>query len=169
MVGETCNCKRCGVKCRVTATQKSEAHHLRRNTVPEGMCANCAVSEWLANTYPINMILEESKRGPSILLIPAMQEQFAELILKDSDLTPEEIDWQLVVDNWNLPMKVKCRPTNPHRPGDTMIRSLAKKQVRDESLFQSLTNWIEGETGRPTLNTALSFIPENEDDGGYIC
>lgn len=169
--GAECNCDRCGVRCRVGAVEPSKAKMLRHSTKPKGYCNNCAVTEFLANTYPPNMIIEESQHGAEILLFPAIQQQFAMIMAGRSDMIPEEINWQTVVDNWSLPLKVKLSPQNCHLPGDSVTRKLTKQHIRDESLFSVLTRVVEEQEGRPTLATALSFMPDEDehDAGGYIC
>ena len=87
-------------------------------------------------------------------------------------MMPEEINWQLVVDNWNLPLKVKHSPTNPHLPGDSVMRNLAKRHVREETLGNALKSMIEEATGYPvqSAHDNLSYIPEDgPNDDGYIC
>jgi hypothetical protein len=137
---------------------------LRKAAVPKGYCVNCAVTEWMANTYPCNMILEESSHGAQILLVPQIQEQFASIMLAaNADASPEEIDWQQVVANWDLPLKVKRSGVNPHLPGDSMRRKLGHKEYKREQfdMFQSLRG--------SDIEDRLSYIPDIEDDGGYIC
>ena len=73
----TTDCERCGAKIKVDATPGSEAKMLRRSKVPKGFCINCAVHNWLRNTYPPNIQLAES--GPEILLIPHIQTVFADI------------------------------------------------------------------------------------------
>lgn len=107
-------CERCGARLKVNAIPGSEAKMLRRSKVPKGLCINCAVQDWLRNTYPPNILLAES--GPKILLYPIIQEKFADLMRAGlSDATPDEIDWQRVVENWDLPFpkKIKPSPMNP--------------------------------------------------------
>jgi len=87
----------------------------------------------MVNTYPVNMIIEESEHGPSLLLYPHIQEQFVVIMRSgNADMIPEEIDWELVVKNWALPLKVKTSPMNPHRPGDGVKRALAHMEFADE-------------------------------------
>jgi len=87
---------------------------LRRSKVPKGLCVNCAVHDWLRNTYPCNMFLAES--GPGSLVYPHIQEQFAGIMrVGMADAMPDEINWDLIIENWDLPFphKVKPRATNP--------------------------------------------------------
>jgi len=92
----------------------SEARLLRRSKVPKGFCINCAVHNFLRNTYPPNIQLAES--GPGILLIPHIQKVFADIMKAGfADANPDEIDWQRIVDNWELPFlkKVRLSASNP--------------------------------------------------------
>lgn len=104
------NCERCGAHCRVDALRSSDAKMLRRSKEPKGLCINCAVSDWLRNTYPPNILLAQS--GPKVLLFPHIQEQFAEIMkVGFADAKPDEIVWQRIVDNWELPFPKKIKPS----------------------------------------------------------
>lgn len=104
------NCQRCGAQLKVDAVPGSKAKMLRRSKDAKGLCINCAVHDWLHNTYPPNIQLAES--GPQILLYPMIQEKFADLMRTGlSDATPDEIDWQRIVDNWELPFPKKVKPS----------------------------------------------------------
>ena len=105
------NCERCGAKLKVDAMPGSKAKMLRRSKEPKGLCINCAVSNWLRNTYPPNILLAQS--GPEILLFTHIQEQFAEIMkVGFADARPDEIDWQRIVDNWELPFPNKIKPSS---------------------------------------------------------
>jgi len=109
-----CQCERCGAQLQVGPAPGSEARLLRRSKVPKGFCVNCAVHNFLRNTYPPNIQLAES--GPEILLIPHIQTVFADIMKAGfADAIPDEIDWQRIVDNWELPFlkKVKRTASNP--------------------------------------------------------
>ena len=108
------NCERCRTQLKVDAKRNSNAKMLRRSKEPKGICVNCAVHDWLRNTYPPNMLLAQS--GPNVLLYTHIQEQFAELMkVGFADANPDEIDWQRIVDNWDLPFptKLKTSGMNP--------------------------------------------------------
>ena len=110
----TTNCERCGVQLQVDAVPGSEAKMLRRSKMPKGFCINCAVHDFLRNTYPPNIQLAES--GPQILLIPHIQTLFAGIMKAGfADANPDEINWQRIVDNWELPFpnKIKLSSMNP--------------------------------------------------------
>jgi hypothetical protein len=64
------------------------------------MTQGCAASNWLQHVEPVCHLT----RDPSVLLVPAMQEQFGRILAAGhSDAELPEIDWRSVVDNWNLP------------------------------------------------------------------
>lgn len=109
-----CQCERCGVRLQVGPAPGSEARLLRRSKVPKGFCINCAVHNFLRNTYPPNIQLAES--GPEILLIRHIQDVFVGIMKAGfADANPDEIDWQRIVDNWELPFSkgVKTSGMNP--------------------------------------------------------
>lgn len=110
---EIINCQRCGARCRITGPPGKKAKMLRFAKGP-GLCVNCAVHDFLRNTYPPNILIAQS--GPKVLLFPHIQEQFAEIMKSGfADASPDEIDWQIIVDNWDLPFphKMKKSPMNP--------------------------------------------------------
>lgn len=110
------HCRRCNAKLKLDPIPDSKARMLRRAKVSKGYCLNCAVHDWLRNTYPPNILLAQS--GPSVLLFPHIQEQFAGIMKSQlSDAKSDEIDWQKIVDNWDLPFpdKLKPSPMNPVR------------------------------------------------------
>jgi len=185
-------CLRCGRPCK-TGSPDPKAAMLRKST--SGFCLDCAVTDWLRNTYPVNLLLgaapllgtkaarheqeqwdahwddaddwssptfaaaarrterleeaigpalrgdtstldalvaekeaaearreqgrrERAERRPeSKLLIPAIREQFAEIMQAAfAQARPEDIGWEWIVDNWALPFpktrgnKGACRP-----------------------------------------------------------
>lgn len=107
-------CGRCGARCKVEGPGNPDAKMLRRSSEPKGLCVNCATHDWLRNTYPCNMLLASS--GPKILLWPAIREQFADILRAgSSDCDPDEINWTLINENWELPFphKIKPSPSNP--------------------------------------------------------
>lgn len=108
------NCERCGARLKVDTPRSSNAKMLRRSKEPKGLCVNCAVHDFLRNTYPPNILLAQS--GPKVLLFPHIQEQFAELMKEGhADAKPDEIVWERIVENWALPFpkKIKTSGMNP--------------------------------------------------------
>lgn len=103
-------CGRCKTPCKVDKLRNPKAKMLRRSKEPKGLCINCAVHDWLRNTYPPNILLAQS--GPKMLLFPHIQQQFAGIMrIAFADAKPDEIDWQRIVDNWDLPFPHKIKPT----------------------------------------------------------
>ena len=109
------HCERCEARCKMTGQRNSDAKMLRHSNGPKGLCVNCAVHDWLRNTYPPNILL--AKSGPKILLYPHIQKQFAGIMQTGlADAKPDEIDWDRIVENWDLPFphKIKPGPSNPY-------------------------------------------------------
>jgi len=102
-------CKRCKVLCKVAGPRNPKAKMLRRSK-GKGLCVNCAVHDWLRNTYPCNILLAQS--GPKSLVHPDIQEQFAGIMKTGmADAMPDEINWSLIIENWDLPFPSKIKPS----------------------------------------------------------
>lgn len=107
-------CNRCGANLRVDPQTGSRATMLKRAETAKGYCIQCAVHDWLRHTYPPNIQLAES--GPTILLHPHVQKLFGEIMdIQHSDAQLDEINWNLIVENWELPWPEPMRTldTNP--------------------------------------------------------
>jgi hypothetical protein len=112
---------------------------LRRAAGP-GLCINCAAHDWLRNTYPANLLLAQS--GPKSLAFPHIQEQFAGLMkMANSDARPDEINWQRIIDNWELPFpnKVRARAENP-ADQEELDRERKKGPFREAALKGEFDN-----------------------------
>ncbi|MFB0523950.1 MAG: hypothetical protein ACETVZ_00290 [Phycisphaerae bacterium] len=108
------HCERCEARCKIDSLRNPDAKILRHSKEPKGLCVNCAVHDWLRNTYPPNILLAQS--GPKILLYPHIQKQFAEIMRSGfADAKPDEIDWERIIENWDLPFpnKIKRSCSNP--------------------------------------------------------
>lgn len=105
----TTTCLRCGATVTFTAAiARSEARLLRHSSVPEGFCANCALTAWLRSTSPLDMLIEQ--QGTKTLLNEAVQQQIgAVLRAGESDATMPEFDWGWIIAHWSLPLKAKAR------------------------------------------------------------
>lgn len=116
------NCERCGARCRVAGPGNPKAKMLRRSAKPAGFCVNCATHQWLLNTYPVNIQLAES--GPSILLHPQVRELFADIMRAgNADAKPDEINWNLMCENWELPWP------KGHRVKPSAVNPLSKDEI----------------------------------------
>lgn len=130
---DTVDCSRCGQRCRVDPLPGSKAKMLRWST--KGLCVNCAVHDWLRNTYPPNLILAGS--GPKVLLFTHIQEQFTEIMkIGFADAKPDEIDWQRIVDNWELPFKNKVKGTAMNPASQDVLDMEPEMQAREENFFR---------------------------------
>lgn len=110
---ENVTCERCKAACKVAGPQNPNAKMLRYSKEPKGLCVNCAVHDHLRNTYPVNVLLQS---GPKALRFSHIQEQFAGIMrMQFADAQPDEINWNLIIENWDLPFphKVKSRAENP--------------------------------------------------------
>jgi hypothetical protein len=112
-------CNRCRRPLRIAESRRKNSKPFRLAKTPDGVCPDCVMTQFLYNTYPINMQIDEA--GPELLLKPGVCEAFeASGLLNGCDLTIGEINWQRVVDNWNLPVAInKKDPRNPYRMGDS--------------------------------------------------
>lgn len=109
-----CKCRRCGASCKVDPKPDSQSRMLKRSAKPKGLCVNCTVHDQLRHLYPANLLLASS--GPRVLALPHIQQQFAAILKSaDSDAEPDEINWDVIIANWELPFatKVKSTATNP--------------------------------------------------------
>jgi hypothetical protein len=104
---DTMNCSRCGQPCKLATTSTEDARLLRHATHPEtaGYCPDCATTDFFKNHSPFGQIIEfHGNAGKAMLLDPRVQQQFASLMQTGkADASPDEINWQRVHDNWNLP------------------------------------------------------------------
>lgn len=93
-------CQRCSAPCRVNPDRNPDARLMRRST-SEGLCANCAMTDFLKTMEPLSTVI--STKGPEILLNPAVQRQVAAVLAAgEADAEPSEIDWTAVVGQWDF-------------------------------------------------------------------
>lgn len=92
-------CERCCAPCRANPERRAEARLLRH--ADRGVCVNCGITLFLKGTPPISTLL--AARGASVLLGKAVQAQVSRIILAgQADAHPDEIDWMIVVAQWEL-------------------------------------------------------------------
>lgn len=141
-IGARANCDRCKREIEVAPPKNETSYPFRLAVVPKGVCADCVMTQFLYNTYPINMQLDES--GPQLLLNPYNRDALLMSgILETGDLTVDEINWQRVVDNWALPVKTQTSAKNPYRMGDAAksqqsLRELEDATVRGDKVIVSM-------------------------------
>lgn len=96
-------CNRCGIPCKIATQSNEDARLLRKSTIPQGYCPDCAVAHFLQVVSPLGQLIHDPAK--QLLWEPA-QKQFAEVMKAGgADLNPEQINWQRVVENWDLPFK----------------------------------------------------------------
>ncbi len=129
------HCERCDARCKVTGQRNPEAKMLRRSKEPKGLCVNCAVHDWLRNTYPVNLLLAQS--GPKALALPHIREQFTGIMRTGfADAKPDEIDWDRIVENWDLPFKNKVKATAMNPASQDVLDMEPEMQARQENFFR---------------------------------
>ena len=158
MIETIVHCERCGLRCRA-GVGSPKAKMLRRAV--KGFCVNCAVHDWLRNTYPINMQLAES--GPGILVHPHIRELFADIMrVGCADANPDEINWNLINENWELPFpnKVKPRADNPVTQEQLdEIKAGKYKAIDTPPLhFKVINSFEEANELEPGLGTKLNKL-----------
>ena len=97
-------CLRCTRPCEVSPPTAPPGRLLTRSASPSGLCPNCAVRTFLAAT-PLARLAETSPAGPAAFLVPHVQAQFVQLMARGgAQMRPDEIDWEAVVAQWDLPL-----------------------------------------------------------------
>ena len=114
--GTKVTCPRCGKPCTVRRGPREGERPLTCSNTRKGLCANCAVTRWLKETFPELLTAEENAAlephrndprwridgGPAALLLPHIQQQFeAVMRVGNCPVSPDEIDWPTIVANWN--------------------------------------------------------------------
>lgn len=116
--GAIANCERCGRKLRVAAQRREASAPFKLSKNIKGFCPECVMTQFLYNTYPINMQIDEA--GPQVLLNPLIRDAFLMSgILDGCDMSIEEINWHYLVENWSLPVKIQKTGLNPYRMGES--------------------------------------------------
>src|SRR4051812_30690884 len=106
----TCNCDRCGCPCQVADEPSSpEARPIRKARVAKGCCGNCAITQYIKTGPLMDVIPGGHNSVPGfdigqVLRMPHVQQQFAAVFRAGhiSDIAAE-VDWEQVIDNWDLP------------------------------------------------------------------
>ncbi len=121
---------------RLAAKRNEKSAPFRLAKIPKGVCANCVVTQFLYNTYPLNQQIDEA--GPDLLLKPLIGDAFLMSgILDDCDMKVDEIDWRLVVKNWALPVKITKSAQNCYRMGEAAERKkLQEEYERADEAFE---------------------------------
>jgi ribosomal protein S27AE len=101
------NCSRCGAACKLADSTTEDARLLKHATKPEtsGFCPDCGVTDFFKHHSPLAMLMEQNPLGGKKMLLDVrVQEHFSKLLeAGNADASPQEINWQRVYDNWELP------------------------------------------------------------------
>lgn len=102
---EVVNCERCNRLCKLAPIPESKAKLLKRAKTPKGgLCINCSATSFIMSIP--TLMVGINKNGVDILLNQHVVNQFTEVLKAGfADANPNEIDWELVVKNWHLPIK----------------------------------------------------------------
>lgn len=112
-------CLRCGVPCRIATEQAQNARLMRNSLTTDGHCVNCAMTYYIRFGDGFGLIpwRVEDRR---LFEYRGVQEAIERLlIVGNSDARPGDIDWSLVVKNWELPFEneqVQWRPSGAAAP-----------------------------------------------------
>lgn len=100
----TTACKRCGRQCKGASTQAPNARPFKR--AMKGHCANCAVTKFFRDDDENGLgFALPAGFDPQGLRLPHIQAQFLRVLqVGGSEMGPEEIDWSVVIANWELPL-----------------------------------------------------------------
>jgi hypothetical protein len=97
------NCPRCNKKCVAEISGNQQARPLRKSD--KGMCLECTATSVFLSLPAAGMFPKEA------MLLPHIQEQFAAVLrVGQADAQAYEVDWQRVVENWDLPFPRKLAP-----------------------------------------------------------
>lgn len=104
---ELAKCVRCGKLCVVGGPPNPEARLIPYATAQEaktqGLCADCAVAVFIKAQPALMFGIELN--GTKMLLDSRVQQRFGEImVIGKADAKLEEVNWQRVVDNWELPI-----------------------------------------------------------------
>ena len=94
-------CIRCGRPCQPGENKNPKARPFKR--ARKGLCENCVVTQFLLCDDLESVRIGLLKNGIEVLKIPAIQKQFAEMLkVGGSELPADDIDWEIVVNQWDL-------------------------------------------------------------------
>jgi hypothetical protein len=112
--GKIVECVRCHAPCRVASARNVHGRPFQYgNGDGKGFCANCAVTEFLISPeIDISYLLPEGTDIRKALRAPHIQELFGQMLkVGMADLKDAEINWNAVIENWDLPFPKIKRPT----------------------------------------------------------
>ena len=103
------SCVRCGKTCRSGKSKNTDARPFRR--AKKGLCENCVVTSFLLSPELEALTINLMKVGVETLKVPAIREQFSNILeAGNSELPAENIDWDAVIGQWDLPFPKGYKP-----------------------------------------------------------
>ena len=102
-------CIRCGQPCQPGESKDLEARPFR--FTKKGLCGNCVVTQFLLSADMAGIRNGLLRNGIEVLRVKAIQEQFAAILkVGHSELSEEQIDWEAVLNQWDLPFPKGYQP-----------------------------------------------------------
>jgi len=105
----TVKCQRCSRVCLAEVSQIQNARPFRNGL--HGLCTNCAVTSFFKDPdveQGVGFALPPDF-DPQGLLLPHIQVQFQKILnVGQSELRYEQIEWGIVLSNWDLPIGRKA-------------------------------------------------------------
>lgn len=103
------SCVRCNQPCQPGETINPEARPFR--LAEKGLCENCVVTQFLLSDDVEPLRAGLLRNGIQVLKNPAIQEQFAKILkVGGSELPVERINWDIVIETWDLPFPKGYEP-----------------------------------------------------------
>ena len=107
-------CVRCGKMCRPAESNNPNARPFRK--AKKGLCENCVVTQFLLCDDLEVLRIGLLRNGIEVLKNPNIQNQFSQILkVGRSELLAENIDWDTVIEQWDLPF-----PKRSLSVGDSM-------------------------------------------------
>jgi len=109
---EIVECTRCGKPCKVGPPPNPKARLMAFATKAEalqsGLCGNCAAAVFIKSNRILMAGIEMS--GIGMLADARVQKQFGDVMQAGfADAKPAELNWQKIIDDWELPIPKKPR------------------------------------------------------------
>ena len=104
-------CPRCFLACRIGGKPSNpDARPLKlAKSVKHGLCANCAFTAFIKSIEVFGYGI--ARNGVGVFRDPRIQKDFASLFaIGESDADISEIDWEVVIENWDLAIPLAGNP-----------------------------------------------------------
>ena len=134
---EITSCQRCKAKCKIDPKPQSKAKMLKRGKTAKGYCVNCALHDWLRNTYPANLILAGMRNPAETLRLDHIQQQITGIMKAGlADACPDEINWLEIIWNWDLPFKDKVKGAAMNPASQMILDMEPEMRAHEENYFR---------------------------------